>query len=78
MLDYYPKGDLGEFIKQHPSGLPVETVRNFSNQIAKGISVLHQKGVIHRDIKPQNILLGNNEEELKICDFSCATKFQEG
>lgn len=38
----------------------------------KGLSAVHQAGVIHRDIKPQNLLV-NEKLELRICDFGLAT-----
>jgi serine/threonine protein kinase len=46
-------------------------VRKIAINLAKGIDTIHKKGIIHRDIKPQNILL-TEEDEVKICDFSCA------
>jgi serine/threonine protein kinase len=37
-------------------------------KIAKAVSSMHQKGVIHRDVKPPNIFIGPNEE-IKLGDF---------
>lgn len=48
--------------------LPVEKAINYSRQILKGIACLHHFGIIHRDIKPFNILMAPSET-LKICDF---------
>lgn len=42
-------------------------------QIARGIFDIHNKGIIHGDIKPQNILYDNIKKNIKICDFNFAT-----
>lgn len=73
MLEYLPKGDLTEMMKSHPYGLPLESVRNIGSQVAKGLSVIHKANVIHRDLKPNNILVTKNQD-IKICDFSCSVK----
>ncbi|CAK8995898.1 Mitogen-activated protein kinase kinase kinase 7 (Transforming growth factor-beta-activated kinase 1) (TGF-beta-activated kinase 1) [Durusdinium trenchii] len=44
--------------------------------IARGIAFLHSKGVIHRDIKPRNVLLSQDTGNAKLCDFGlCTTRF---
>uniref|UniRef100_A0A0G4HMR5 Protein kinase domain-containing protein n=1 Tax=Chromera velia CCMP2878 TaxID=1169474 RepID=A0A0G4HMR5_9ALVE len=43
----------------------------FTYQILSGLHYLHQNGVLHRDIKPQNLLINQNCD-LKICDFGLA------
>ena len=48
--------------------LPVERAVNYGLQILTGLARLHHAGIVHRDIKPFNILL-TAEDRVKICDF---------
>ncbi|KAK4469861.1 hypothetical protein MN116_007370 [Schistosoma mekongi] len=51
--------------------LPLEHVKLFVYQILRGLKYLHSAGVIHRDLKPGNLLV-NSDCLLKICDFGLA------
>ena len=48
--------------------MPIERVVDFARQIAAGLEAAHQRGIIHRDIKPQNVLIGP-DGEAKLTDF---------
>lgn len=52
-------------------------VQYFVYQILRGLKYVHSANVVHRDLKPQNILV-NKDCELKICDFGLARGFGEG
>jgi probable serine/threonine-protein kinase CA_C1728 len=54
--------------------IPIETIVHIAKQISAGLSHAHQNGIIHRDIKPQNILM---KEDLtcKITDFGIARAY---
>ncbi len=52
--------------------LPVRDVVRIGLEMAEGLAAAHERGVIHRDIKPGNILLAGDEEQVKITDFGLA------
>jgi serine/threonine protein kinase len=51
--------------------LSPEHHRVFAYQLVRGVALIHSKGVLHRDLKPQNVLVDDNCN-LKICDFGLA------
>jgi len=52
--------------------LPIGDTLRISRQIATGLRAAHEKGIVHRDIKPGNILLENGVQRVKIVDFGLA------
>lgn len=55
---------------QAENKVPIATAIEYTKQIAKGLHVAHAKGIIHRDIKPHNVLV--HGDVLKITDFGLA------
>ena len=47
----------------------MEKIKKIGSELIKGIDTIHKQGVIHMDIKPRNVLMGDHYE-VKICDFS--------
>jgi tetratricopeptide (TPR) repeat protein len=70
VMDYAAGGNLRE---RHPQGTPVlpELVLSYVKQIASALQYAHEMRLIHRDVKPQNMLLGRNDEVL-LSDFGSA------
>jgi serine/threonine protein kinase len=56
---------------QHTGALPLAEVLRIAREMALGLAVAHEHGLIHRDVKPANVLL-SDEGEVKILDFGLA------
>ena len=67
-MEYFEYGDLADRLKQE---IDSRTAINYLNQIAKGLGAAHEKGIVHRDMKPANILF-RSKDSLAITDFGIA------
>ena len=67
-MEYLPGGTLKQKIRD---GLPIEKTLNIIKLLAKGLSYAHSQKVLHRDIKPQNILFRASGEPV-LTDFGIA------
>jgi tRNA A-37 threonylcarbamoyl transferase component Bud32 len=67
----YIDGENLKALIQRCGPVPVTTALELAMQIARGLSFAHQQGLIHRDVKPQNILL-NGDGQAKVTDFGIA------
>ena len=68
-MEYVEGKSVKELIKGKP--LSIKEILNISIQIAEGLNTAHKKGIVHRDIKSDNIML-TNEGLVKIMDFGLA------
>jgi len=70
VMEYVNGRTLKKYILENGS-LPWQEACNFGIQICHALEAAHSKGVVHRDIKPQNIIM-TEEKELKVTDFGIA------
>ncbi len=75
-MEYVAGRTLKELLSADPSPIshhpfPISQIIAITVQIAEGLAVAHAKGIVHRDIKPQNILVDKNGH-VKILDFGLA------
>jgi len=71
VMEYVAGGTLREYIRNRERLPPMEVVR-LAKGIAQGLAAAHQQGVIHRDIKPGNLLLDRGALWVKLTDFGLA------
>ncbi|XP_049863223.1 cyclin-dependent kinase 14 isoform X1 [Schistocerca gregaria] len=67
----YVHTDLSQYMEKHSGGLEPRNVRLFLFQLLRGLAYCHRRRVLHRDVKPQNLLI-SEIGELKLADFGLA------
>ena len=75
-MAYVEGQDLQHIIRDNPK-MPLERVLKFAQQIADALAAAHAEGVVHRDLKPQNLLV-DKSDQIFVCDFGLAKSFEEG
>ncbi len=72
---------LGGRLAKRPGGLPAQAALAIVTQVARGLRAAHQRGLVHRDLKPDNIMLmpGEDGEEIAcLIDFGLAKETTSG
>ncbi|GHV67355.1 hypothetical protein FACS1894199_12660 [Bacteroidia bacterium] len=74
VLQYYEEGNLLQLLKK--GNISLEQKQSILTQILAGLQFLHENGIIHRDMKPHNVLIvkRGNEYIPKITDFGISKK----
>ncbi|XP_075951100.1 cyclin-dependent kinase 15 [Anarhichas minor] len=67
----YVQTDLAQYLSQHPGGLHSHNVRLFMFQLLRALCFIHSRRILHRDLKPHNLLI-SYLGELKMADFGLA------
>ncbi|KAG6392037.1 hypothetical protein SASPL_146242 [Salvia splendens] len=70
-LEYVSGGTLSDLIRSNGGSLDEITIRFYADQIASGLNYLHRVGIVHCDVKGENLLIAG-DGALKIADFGCA------
>lgn len=75
-MDYVEGTDASRLMKEtHPQGMPVDEVRAILDAVAGALDHAHDRGLLHRDVKPANILLSHPEDDgrrILLADFGVA------
>ncbi len=74
LLEDFPGINLLEFSDKNRDNIPL--LLELFIQTTEGLSAIHKNNIIHKDIKPQNILVNESEKTVRIIDFDISTRTQ--
>jgi serine/threonine protein kinase len=76
VLQYVPGGSLADRVRQE-GPLPWATAARYIADVADGLLAVHARGVVHRDVKPANILWNPETDEALLTDFGIAARMSD-
>ena len=75
VMEFIDGMDLRRYLKRR-GVLPIERGVQIARDVALGLGAAHRRGIVHRDVKPQNIML-NDEGVVKLTDFGIASMYKD-
>eukprot|EP01103_Thecamoeba_quadrilineata_P003312 TRINITY_DN130_c0_g2_i1.p1 TRINITY_DN130_c0_g2~~TRINITY_DN130_c0_g2_i1.p1 ORF type:complete len:349 (+),score=82.07 TRINITY_DN130_c0_g2_i1:59-1105(+) len=77
ITEYISGGDLRKILKDETKEMPWLLRAKIATDVAYAMTFLHSKGLIHRDLKSNNLLVGDNWK-VKVCDFGFSRRVNKG
>jgi len=78
-MEYADGGTLADWFEKQPgheNGLPLETLLPIFRPLAEALDLAHRNGILHRDVKPQNIMFMGREKTPVLIDFGIAARIR--
>ncbi len=76
VLEFLEGSDLEKYAMG--SGLEEEEAKEITGKILQAVDVMHRKGVLHRDLKPQNVFYNPSNQRVTLIDFGLARQYNKG
>ncbi|HEX2347753.1 MAG TPA: protein kinase [Ktedonobacterales bacterium] len=76
VMEYIDGMDLRRYMKRRGGTLPIERAVEIGRAVAQGLGAAHRRGIVHRDVKPQNIMV-NDDGLVKLTDFGIASMYKD-
>ncbi len=76
VMEYIDGMDLRRYLKRRGGILPIERSVEIARAVAQGLGAAHRRGIVHRDVKPQNIMV-NDDGLVKLTDFGIASMYKD-
>lgn len=76
MFEFVPGGEIFRILRKEKL-FPNDVALFYATEVIAAIAYLHQKGIVYRDMKPENILLGL-DGHVKLSDMGFAKKIDDG
>jgi tRNA A-37 threonylcarbamoyl transferase component Bud32 len=77
VMEHMTGGDLLKYLKIN-GRIPEDRCKKLFFQVVLGIQTIHKFGILHRDVKLDNVLLDKSLEKIKICDFGVSKMIHKG
>ena len=77
IMEFLPSSSLSDLLDEQPETLSVTETAQFGKQIAAALAAAHDAGIVHRDVKPGNVLL-TKEGKAKLTDFGISHAVGDG
>ncbi|MBV8294081.1 MAG: serine/threonine protein kinase, partial [Mycobacterium sp.] len=77
-MDYVAGTDAGRLVREHYSGgMPIADALAIITGVGSALDYAHQRGLLHRDVKPANILLDSHTQRIFLADFGIARRIDD-
>lgn len=79
LQDYSEGGDLNDYLtKTVNTPMQIDQIKNFAGQLISAICYLHDRDILHGDLKPANILMSKDHKTLKVTDLGFSRFLKNG